>query len=106
VLLTKSHGSFFPVGHLFTLADFKAKNFFSYLGEAGLLSSDENFAVVGLSVDEVAHVLVKVHTRQVLREHVHVTFEGEADADGALVCEEFGEHLIKHLAVGEADHID
>jgi hypothetical protein len=52
-----------------------------------LLSSYEDLAVISLSVDKIAHVLVEVHLRKVLREHVHVTFEREPDADSLLICE-------------------
>jgi hypothetical protein len=75
VLLTKSHGSLFPVGHLFSLADLEVQNFLGHFGESGLLRCYEHFAVVGLGVDEVPHVFVEVHAGQMLCEHVHVTFE-------------------------------
>ena len=52
-----------------------------------MLSSYEDLAVISLSVDEIAHVLVEVHLGKVLREHIHVTFEREPDADSLLICE-------------------
>jgi hypothetical protein len=87
MLLAQAHRSFLPVAHLFPFTDFESKNFTCHFGETRLLSSYEDLAVISLSVDEIAHVLVEVHLRKVLREHVHVTFEREPDADSLLICE-------------------
>jgi len=61
MLLRKSKWSSFPIRHLLAFADFKWKHFFGYFCQTSLLTSYTDFAVVSLGIDEIAHVLVKIH---------------------------------------------
>jgi len=77
------------------------EHFFGHLSEACLLSCHKNLAVVGLGIDEVAHVLVEIHSGQVFGKHVHVTFEGEAYANCTLMCKKLCKYLVENLAICE-----
>lgn len=61
MLLAQAQRSFLPVAHLLSLADLESEDFTSHFSETCLLASYEDLAVVSLSVDEVAHVLVEIH---------------------------------------------
>ena len=81
VLLRQAHGSQFPIWHLLSFTNFIHKYLFCNFGKAGLLTCNTDFGVVCLCVYEIAHVLVKVHFRQMFRKNVHVRFERETNVD-------------------------
>ena len=99
MLLRQSERSSFPVWHLLTFANFKWKYFLGNFSQSSLLASNANFAVVGLCIDEIAHVLIKVHLGKVLSENIHVAFEREAYVDGFFVSEQLCEDLVEDLTV-------
>lgn len=61
MLLGKSHGSQLPIRHLLTFADLVAEHLLGNLGETSLLPRHIDLTIVGLRINKVAHVLVKVH---------------------------------------------
>jgi len=75
MLLAESKWAALPVRHLFAFANFEIEHFFSHLCEACLLCGHEDLTVISLCIDKIPHVLVKVHSRQMLSKHIHVAFE-------------------------------
>lgn len=89
MLLTQAHGPQLPVRHLLSLANFKGQHLFCHLSQPGLLACDVDLAVVGLGVDEVAHVLVEVHPRQMLCEYIHIRLERKPNVDRLFMSKKF-----------------
>ena len=70
------------------LADFR---------KTGLVGSNADLTVVGLSVNEVNEEFVELHGWEVPREYVQVALEREANAKSVLAGEDLRKHVIKKL---------
>ncbi len=72
MLLCKSEGAAFPIGHLFLLADWLAENFLCYLSQACLNSSRINLREIGLGIYETLDVAEELHLGELLCKHINV----------------------------------
>jgi hypothetical protein len=72
VLLGFTQGTSLPVGHLLHFTDAFVKNPRSNFGQPSLLLDEEDLAEVTLRVNEILHVLDKVHVGQLPRELIYV----------------------------------
>lgn len=106
MLLAQAHGPQLPVGHLLALANLEAKDFLGDLGQPRLLPCHVDLRVIGLSVYKVAHVLIEIHSWQMLSEDVHIGLEAEANVNSLLMGEELSQDLVQHLAVSQRDQVD
>lgn len=70
------------------LADFR---------KTGLVGSNADLTVVGLSVNEVNEEFVELHGWEVSRKYVQVALEREANAKSVLAGEDLRKHVIKKL---------
>ena len=69
---------------------------FADFRKAWLVWSYANFAVVGLSVDEVNEELVKLHGWEVPCEYVQVALKWKAYAKCVLIGKDLGKDVIKY----------
>ena len=82
---------------MLTFAHLLLKEMLADFRKTGLVGSNADLTVVGLSVNEVNEEFVELHGWEVSRKYVQVALEREANAKSVLAGEDLRKHVIKKL---------